>query len=215
MQTQRPLAVITGALDGDLLNLLAQARDVTFTTGQLQRMLTSRDEDHARSLPVVRSALQRLAVQGIVRVNTDAPVPTYQFNADHLAAPAILQLARLQSLLLDKLQGTVEAWAAPPVYGALFGSAARGQMRESSDIDILLIRHDDTDLDLWEEQTGALARDVHAWTGNAIEILTFAVSEVAEHGAEQVLRDVIREGRNITGQPTWLARQLSSTGTVR
>lgn len=215
MQTQRPLAVITGALDGDLLNLLAQAPDVTFTTGRLHRMLTVRDVERTRSLPVVRSTLRRLTAQGIVRANTDAPVPTYQFNADHLAAPAILELARLRTLLIDRLRSVVEGWPTPPVFGALFGSAARGQMLESSDIDVLLICPDDADADSWEDQTTTLAHDVRRWTGNLAEVLAFAESEVVEHGAEKVLQDVIRDGLTFTSQPTWLARRLATMGVSR
>lgn len=215
MQTQRPLAVVTAALDGDLLAVLVQAEGVSFTTGQVQRMLAVPDQNRSRSLPVVRAALQRLATQGTVLVNTDAPVPTYQFNGSHLAAPAIRDLTRLRSLLVQRIEDTVERWPVRPVYGALFGSAARGQMRETSDVDILLIRPDGTDEDQWDGQVHALARDVRTWTGNPAEILSFAVSDVRAPGTEAVLTDVVREGMRITGDVTWLSRELRAVGGAR
>lgn len=124
MQTQHPMAVVTPTLDGDILTLLAQA-DVPFTTGQLQRMIDDRGLP-GRSIPGIRKSLRRLVSQGIVTMHDVGSHPTYQFNAEHLAAPAIRDLVRLRTLLLDRLTAVVEAWATPPIYGALFGSAARG-----------------------------------------------------------------------------------------
>jgi predicted nucleotidyltransferase len=206
MQTQRPLAVVTPTLDGDVLTLLALA-DVPFTTGQLQRMLGDRHLPE-RSLPGIRRTLHRLVRQGTVTMHETGTSPTYQLNGEHLAASAVRELAQLRSVLLRRLTTEVERWSATPVYGALFGSAARGQMTEESDIDLLLIRSDDVDPDGWETQVQQLAADVRRWTGNPAEVLQFTQSQVREHQIDAVLHAVAQDGLTFIGPPTWLRRAV-------
>jgi predicted nucleotidyltransferase len=214
MQTQLPMRVIGPSIDGDVLNMLAQAPDASFTSGQVQRMI-ARDPIRRRSLPVIRQALQRLAGQGIVTADSTGTAPTYRFNAEHIAAPAVRDLARLRTLLLDRLTTTVEAWDVPPVYGAMFGSAARGEMRPDSDIDLLLIRPDESDEDTWEAQTLDLGLAIRRWTGNPAELLVFTEMEVANHADERVLHDVVRDGLTFAGSPAWLRRGFQTLRTDR
>jgi predicted nucleotidyltransferase len=103
----------------------------------------------------------------------------YRLNRAHLAAPYVEALAGLRTELLHRLAGELEQWAIPPVFAALFGSAARGDMRADSDIDLLVVRDDAVDVDDpgWRDQLDSLASDVTAWTGNETRILEFGVSE--------------------------------------
>lgn len=206
MQTQYPLATITTSVEGDLLAILSQV-DAGFTTGQLRRML---DEQSAKSLPVIRAALERLTAQGVVTKHTESTAPIYRFNHDHLAAQHITALARLRALLLDRLAQTVAKWAVRPVYGALFGSAAIGRMRTDSDMDLLLIQPDGSDDEAWEAQVAELEAAVRRWTGNPCNVLSFAEAETREPGARRVLNDVADAGLTFAGQPSWLRRGLHS-----
>jgi len=177
----RPLAVVTPTVDGDVLAVLARA-DTAFSAGQLQRLIGE------RSYGGVRKALLRLVRQGIVTTETVGNAHTYRLNREHVAAPAVTELANLRSVLLDRLRGAFEDWAHPPVFAALFGSAARQDMRLGSDIDLFLVlpsvvapRSDEADgegLEAWQRDTDRLQRDATAWSGNDVRIFEMGEEEV-------------------------------------
>ncbi len=201
MELSRPLATVTPTLDGDVLAVLA-GHVGPFTTGQLHRVLTRFSEEG------IRKVLQRLTRQGVVLAERVGPAYSYRLNRNHLAADPIVALASLQRTLLDRLERRLTGWAAPPVYAAVFGSAARGTSTTDSDLDLLLVRADDAPAAAWEEQVSALAAAVTAWTGNDTRPLEYTVSQLAAARSEPVLRDVARDGLTVAGDRGWLTRQL-------
>ncbi len=201
MELNRPLATITPTLDGDVLAVLAQ-HDATFTTGQLHRVLNRYSEEG------IRKVLLRLTRQGVVRSQRVGNAYSYRLNRQHLAADPIIQLARLPRTLLERLEDRLNSWAIPPTYAAVFGSAARGTMTEDSDLDLLLVRADDTPIQIWDEQVADLVADVSRWTGNDIRPLEYTVSELTTARDEFVLRDVLEDGLTVAGRRAWLSRQL-------
>jgi hypothetical protein len=91
----------------------------------------------------------------------------------------------------------------------VFGSAARGEMRANSDIDLLLVRPDKCDRERWDELVSGLAADITEWTGNDTQVLEFTESEVRKAGrAEPVLRDVRNHCLTVAGSSAWLAKAL-------
>lgn len=202
MELNRPLATITPTLDGDVLMVLAR-HDATFTTGQVHRILTQHSEEG------IRKVLRRLTDQGIVLADRIGNAFAYRFNQDHLAAQHILGLARIQETFLARLEALLESWNTPPVYAAVFGSAARGQMRPNSDIDLLLVQpHAAADAE-WDDQVNNLANTVTRWLGNDTRILEFTQSEITATGHEEpVLSDVLRDGLTVAGKRSWLNKQL-------
>jgi len=201
MELNRPLATITPTLDGDVLAVLAQ-HDATFTTGQLHRVLNRYSEEG------IRKVLLRLTRQGVVRSQRVGNAYSYRLNRQHLAADPIIQLARLPRTLLQRLEDRLNSWAFPPTYAAVFGSAARGTMTEDSDLDLLLVRADDTPIHIWDEQVADLVADVSRWTGNDTRPLEYTVSELTTARDEFVLRDVLEDGLTVAGRRAWLSRQL-------
>jgi hypothetical protein len=198
----RPLATVTPTLDGDVLTVLASS-EATFTTGQLHRVLRRHSEEG------IRKVLQRLAKQGIVHVERIGQAFAYRLNRDHLAAEHIIGLAQLPRTFLGHLEDRLMSWRVPPVYAAVFGSVARGSMTVDSDLDLLLIRPDDVDDDLWHRQVDHLITEVTRWIGNDARALEFTAAEVVAGGSGQpVLGDVLREGLTVAGSRTWLAEQL-------
>lgn len=202
MDLGRPLSTITPTLDGDVLAVLANS-DATFTTGQLHRMLKR------HSVEGIRMALRRLTKQGVVRAERVGQAFAYRLNRDHLAAEHIIGLAQLPETFLKRLEARLQSWVMSPVYAALFGSAARGSMTVDSDVDLLLIRPDDVDYDLWETQVNDLVTTVAGWVGNDTRPLEFTVAEVIARGHDEpVLSDVLREGLTLAGSRAWLAARL-------
>ena len=202
VELSRPLTTITPTLDGDVLAVLAR-HDVTFTTGQLHRVLTNYSEAG------VRKVLQRLTRQGIVSSDRIGNAYSYRLNRDHLAAEHIINLANIMSTFLVRLTDTLEAWEAPPVYAAVFGSAARGSMTVDSDLDLLLVRPDKATDELWAAQVDQLVADVTRWTGNDTRALQVTEAElVAGGGEDPVLQDVVKEGLTVAGSRAWLNKKL-------
>jgi predicted nucleotidyltransferase len=202
VELNRPLATITPTLDADVLTVLAR-HDATFTTGQVHRILTRHSEEG------IRKVLRRLTSQGVVLSERIGNAFAYRFNREHLAARHIVELARLQETFMARLTELVESWPHPPVYAALFGSAARGRMTTSSDIDLLLVRPRTAGDAEWDEQVDDLATAVTRWLGNDARVLEFTEDEIATSGHEEpVLKDVLREGLTVAGERSWLAKQL-------
>ena len=206
MELRRPLATVTPTLDGDVLAVLAR-QDLAFTTGQLHRIL------HRFSEEGIRKALHRLNDQGVVDSDRVGNAFTYRLNRDHLAAAHVIGLSGLAETLLKQLEASLENWSVPPTYAAMFGSAARGTMTTHSDLDILLIRPDSADEELWDAQVSELVQKVRRWTGNDTRALQFSVSELDGRAKDEpVLRDVLVDGVTIAGTRAWLAKKIGTQG---
>jgi predicted nucleotidyltransferase len=201
MQFDRPLATVTPTLDGDVLAVLA-THDATFTTGQIRRILNDYSE-HG-----IRKVLGRLVEQGVVLADRVGNAFTYRLNTEHLAAEPVQALARLASTFLLRLETHLDAWEQPPVYAAVFGSAARGAMTVNSDLDVFLVRHQDTPDILWASQVDDLAATVTRWTGNDTRIVDYTVEDLRSAGAEPMVRDVVEQGLTVAGSRPWLLKQL-------
>jgi predicted nucleotidyltransferase len=199
----RPLGVLTPTVDGDVLAALARA-EAAFTPGQLHRLLGRHSEAG------VRKCLARLVEQGIVRAERAGNAYLYSLNRAHLAAGCVQELARLRDVLLQRLSQRFATWPIPPVYAALFGSAARGDMNARSDIDLFVVRPTGTSPDEqeWRSAAETLTREVTDWTGNDTRILEFSRSETlaALASRDPVIEDIRAEGLPLHGDPRLLRR---------
>lgn len=202
MQLQNPFAVVTAGVDGDVLSVLATSFG-EYTAPRLAQMIPH------RSLPGIRSSVERLVSQGIVTQRAIGRARSFCLNDEHLAAPALRQLAELKAAFLGRLGRHVDEWAHPPVFGAVFGSAARGQMRVDSDIDVLLVHDDDADPEEWARQVAVLTRAASAWTGNDVRIVDLSVAETPDRATQQLLRAIVAEGLPFTRDADWLRRALT------
>lgn len=183
MLLNAPLSTITPTVDGDVLAVLAGADD-WFTISRLQHLIPD------RSRQGIRKALARLSVQGIVDTMTAGTTHTYRLNRDHLAAPAITELASMKAALIDRLRIELDRWTPRPEFAALFGSAARGRMSTSSDIDLFLL-HPDSDSSGWEVAVDDLTGRVGRWTGNVVNALVMTADEARDAAhAEPVLQEI-------------------------
>ncbi|MDH6245487.1 nucleotidyltransferase domain-containing protein [Mycobacterium sp. OTB74] len=217
MQLNRPLSTVTPTLDGDVLAVLAAA-DVTFTISQINRILPDVSGEG------IRKVLTRLTEQGVVLHDQVGRTHTFRFNAEHLAAQPIRELANLANTLLDRLDRYLAEWLEKAAYAAVFGSAMTGRMRLDSDIDIFLVRSSapepvapGDDSQVWEQQVADLATAVTAWTGNDARVVEYTEQDLhtAIAAGEPLLREVARDGRTVAGPPGWLKTQLRTTNRHR
>jgi hypothetical protein len=203
------LATVTPTLDGDILAVLARTT-TTFTITQIHRILGSASPEG------IRKALLRLTAQGIVLSDRVGTTNTYILNTEHLAAQPIRELANLPATFLRRLETHLHAWPEPPVYAAVFGSAATATMTTESDIDLLLVRrsplHDKPDsAHEWDQQVAHLAETVTAWTGNDARIVEYTVDDLRDAAAagEPLLRDIAEHGLTVAGDRSLLTKALA------
>ncbi|MEX2278540.1 MAG: nucleotidyltransferase domain-containing protein [Acidimicrobiia bacterium] len=124
----------------------------------------------------VQNALDDLAAHGIVEQISAGGSILNTLNRDHILVPYIVGIVNLRDELIDRI-ATIVTEEAPGVRRAiLFGSLARGNADEESDIDIALIWPDE------EQQESAqqnIAVRVDSLTGNACRLLHYTEEEFA------------------------------------
>jgi predicted nucleotidyltransferase len=157
----RPYSAVSPSLDGEVLNVLAGTR--RGLTGREVARLTGRSSHSG-----VIAVLNRLTEHGLVqRVELNRAF-MFALNREHLAAPAVEELAELRPKLFEKIREAIATWAIAPIHVSLFGSTARGDGDRHSDIDLFVVRPEATAADdsRWRDQLDGLGEKIECWTGN-------------------------------------------------
>lgn len=210
MLLSHPLQLVTSSIDGDVLAVLARA-DQGFTPGEVQRLIGE------HSIHGVRKALNRLTEQGIVRAERRRNATLYTFNHLHLAAKAITEIANARQILINRLREQLSDFTTTPTYAALFGSAARNDMRLDSDLDVFLVRPDyldDAALDAWERDVHELSQQATAWTGNDTRVLELSEREVTSGLAndnDPVLGSIRADGIHLAGPRSFWRQSVANS----
>ena len=177
MNVSAPAEAVVPTLDGPVL--LALAPLTTPVSGRHVHRLAA-----AGSEAGVRKVLIRLVRQGLVHETPAGSAYLYAINREHLAWPAVRELAAIRGQLFSRLRQALAEWQPQPRSAAVFGSAARGDGDADSDVDILVVRQRrvTADDETWQKQLDRLRSDVTAWTGNRCQIY--------EVGSDELERDV-------------------------
>jgi predicted nucleotidyltransferase len=200
MQLQNPLRAICPTLEADVLMALADG--TSSTPGQLVR-----DRGIQASVSGTRRCLDRLQESGIVVGIQVGNRTEYALNSSHMLAGIIAEAAQGRDRFMRFVSRAISRWPERPQQVTLFGSAARGEMRNDSDIDLLFIIHDDARDELYE-QIGDLAVDVYSLTGNDVRPLIYEASEVR---MAPIFNSILREGVHVYGDRHWLSRHLGDS----
>jgi predicted nucleotidyltransferase len=198
MDVAAPHRAVVAGLDGDVLVLLAKTTQ-PMSGREIAERLGLRSHDG------VRKSLERLVRQGIVLREGSRSAFLHQLNREHLGCAAVLALAAMRAELWARIRAALATWALPAVHASAFGSAARADGNEQSDIDLLVVRPGAVSADdpAWVDQVEGLRAQVEAWTGNRAGIVEqdervlrdlLAVPE-----PPLVLRDVERDGIDLAG----------------
>ena len=184
MDLSNPLATVTPTLDAAVLQALSTTTGMS-TGAHVHRMAGTGSVDG------VRRVLARLVRQEVVVAEEHAHATLYRLNRDHLAAGPILELTRIRALIVDKMTDAIDGWPVPPVHASMFGSFARGEAGEDSDIDVLLVTDAETEAyaacdpegrgpgTAWRRQVEQLASAVQMWTGNRAHVVEVGTQRLA------------------------------------
>lgn len=139
------------------------------------RPLTGRDVARlarGRSHSAIQRALNRLAESGVVSADEAGRSILYALNRNHVAVDPALTLLGLRDELFSRIASAVRTWSPAPGHVSVYGSTARGDGDESSDVDLFIVRPDGVDEESgrWREQIAELERAVRAWSGNSAAI---------------------------------------------
>jgi len=168
-----PIRSVIPASQGEVLAVLART-DRPLTGRRVAELTDGRLSQKGANL-----ALRALVRAGLVLVEPQPPSNLYRLNRQHLAAPSIEALVSLRDRLIAAMAEHIAGWKIATDGAWLFGSAARGDGDESSDIDVIVLRPDEVD-DAWDDQVEQFASAITAWTGNRCAVIEYTTGEFAE-----------------------------------
>ncbi len=214
-----PTQAVAPTLDGAVLAVLARAGR-PLTVGEVAA-------ESARGSEIgIRRCLARLVEQGIVRATSMGRNQVLELNRDHVAAPIAEALADLRLELWKRLRGELRRWKVDPYHAYVFGSAARGDGDERSDIDILLVHPlfpgdprvprqatvlrkaavafsappswGQAAVSLWTKQIDRLRARVMSWTGNPVQVVDVSYAEwIGRSTKEGIWAEIERDSIDI------------------
>lgn len=190
---------MTPTIDGDVLFVLARAQ-ASFTVPRVQQTIGR------HSVPGVRRALTRLVGQGIVEAEHVGRAVAYRLNRDHLAADAVVELARSRERFIGRVRAVVESWELPADLVVLFGSAVGTGMRDDSDIDLFVVADHADEGDAWSAQLGDLERRAARWTGNDTRIVAYTHDDLLAE-VDPLVDEISASGVVIAGDRALLRRR--------
>lgn len=174
MNLSSPIRSVIPVAQGEVLAVLTRT-DQPLTGRGVAELTDGRLSQKGTNL-----ALRTLVRAGLVLVEAHPPANLYRLNRQHLAARSIEELATLRARLLEAMTEHIRNWAIPTEGAWMFGSAARGDGDEASDIDVLVLRPDPVDQDAWDDQVERFGAAVSAWTGNRCQIVEYTGSEFVD-----------------------------------
>ncbi len=121
-----------------------------------------------------RQVLRDMLRNGLIHSRRAGQAILYEANREHVMWPAVQQLVddadqaiwTVKQRIGATLEDTLGPDASAGVTAALFGSVARGDSGQDSDVDVLLITPNDLDDAIVEHTVVATIRTVEAATGN-------------------------------------------------
>jgi hypothetical protein len=118
--------------------------------------------------------------------------PRSALNRDHVTAGAIVEITRARGAIIDRIIGHLSRWESPPRHSSPFGSFARGDADNGSDIDVLVVLSDASGDDPVSGSQAAaddLTAAVRRWTGNDAHVVTTTMTTMTTMTTIAEMRD--------------------------
>lgn len=196
MDFRRPIEAVIPGAQGRVLAVLAE------TTAELNLRTVARLADV--SVAQASRVLPGLVELGLVDRREVPPSSLFVLNRQHLAASAVLQLARARDTVLEAMGDAAAAMETPPASVIVFGSFARREADEDSDIDVVIVRGDEIDQEdaAWLAGVERWSESVRALAGNRVEVIDVDRSEAQRKlsGRTSLWRDVATDAVVVYGE---------------
>ncbi|GAA1219601.1 nucleotidyltransferase domain-containing protein [Rhodoglobus aureus] len=177
MDLSAPLASLMNGLDAVALRVVARA-GAELSGRQVARLAGTGTPAN------IRLSLLRLVNIGLV---TSVPAPhatMFSANRSHILWPAVEVAMNARQELNRRIASFAEASTPAGVTVALYGSVARGDSTNTSDVDLLVVFPDATDLDVRDDFVTGLRDSVQLWTGNDAQVYDLTTSALAKQREE-------------------------------
>lgn len=174
--------VVPGVRGAVLATLLRTGAPVTGR--QLHAMIK---DDY--SLSTVQEELRVLRQLGLITTETVGRAGLHRVNEDHVSVPHLRGLLDPISALIDTVRTSVDSSAKSVI---LFGSVARGEATDTSDIDLVVVAPAD-----WAGRLD-LQDSVRSRLGNSCDVLVLTPDDFAGT-REPVVGEIIRDGIALIG----------------
>lgn len=171
MDYVRPVEALIPGAQGRILGALARA-GAPLNLRTLARLAGISPGQASRLLP-------RLVELGIVRRRDVPPAALFELPERNFGAQLVRDLSDAHGALLQEMRRTAAKLRPPPASVVLFGSAASGEARADSDIDVLLVRpSDDTDEGAWTTAVMKWVSRVREFSGNSVNVVEEAERDI-------------------------------------
>lgn len=194
MDYVNPVQALIPGVQGRVLAALAET-SAELNLSTLARLANVSVAQAARVLP-------GLVELGVVERREVPPSSQFRLVRENVAAQVVIALAQLRQAALNRI-GAAAAFSLAPVSIIVFGSFARGEADETSDIDAIVVRPDDVaeNDDTWATALEDWRNAGRAITGNRIDILELSRDELSRRLAsdQPLWRDVVRTGIVVHG----------------
>jgi predicted nucleotidyltransferase len=173
---------VRGAVLGALLRT-----DAPLTGRQVHALLS---DDY--SLWTVQGALKALTELGLVKTQTIGRAGVHTVNEDHVSVAPLRALLDPIALLTDTVRNAVGDEVKTVI---LFGSIARGEANNNSDVDLAVIAPPE-----WDGRTD-LEDAVRTRLGNDCDVLVFSLEDFTRltGAGEPVVREILTDGVALLG----------------
>jgi predicted nucleotidyltransferase len=173
---------VRGAVLGALLRT-----DAPLTGRQVHALLS---DDY--SLWTVQGALKALTELGLVKTQTIGRAGVHTVNEDHVSVAPLRALLDPIALLTDTVRNAVGDEVQTVI---LFGSIARGEANNNSDVDLAVIAPPE-----WDGRTD-LEDAVRTRLGNDCDVLVFSLEDFTRltGAGEPVVREILIDGVALLG----------------
>jgi predicted nucleotidyltransferase len=124
--------------------------------------------------------LNRLVRLGLVERREVGAAALVRLIRENEAARSVLELVDLQQGVLDRLRGEAKKIRPVPTCLAVFGSFARGEAHENSDVDVLAVPPPDaqTDTGRWTAALGKWSDRAARIAGNPVNLVEATLAEL-------------------------------------
>lgn len=194
---RRPVEAVIPGVQGRILAVLAE------TTAELNLRTVAR---LAGVSPAQASrVLPDLVRLGLVERQEAPPSALFSLVEDNIASRAVRALSRSRDAVLEELGAVAGSLDPVPASVIVFGSFARGEADESSDLDVLFVRPPDVGEDdqRWAAAVEGWRTAVRRLTGNRVQILEVDHSDISRRlrSTKPLWVDVMRDGITVYGAP--------------